>query len=87
MTAQSAEILGLQALAWLAGDPALLERFTNSCGIDGTALRATADHPETIASILDFLLADEAVLLAFCSESDLPPQSIQMARYRLEERG
>jgi Protein of unknown function (DUF3572) len=84
MTAQSAEILGLQALAWLAGDPVLLERFTNGCGIDGAALRAAADHPETIASVLDFLLADEALLLAFCSESELPPQSVQLARHRLE---
>jgi hypothetical protein len=83
MTAQSAEILGLQALAWLAGDPVLLERFTNACGIDGPALRAAADHPHTIVAVLDFLLADEALVLGFCGDSELPPQSVQLARHTL----
>jgi hypothetical protein len=87
MTTQSAEILGLQALAWLAGDEAALERFLAASGVDMAALRAAAGRPETIAAVLDFLLANEDLLLAFCDTASLGPQAVQQARHRLSGDG
>ena len=65
ITAQSAEILGLDALAWLAGDGAALERFLAASGVDLGALREAAGRPETILAVFDFLLANEDLFAGF----------------------
>jgi hypothetical protein len=81
--AESAEILGLRALAWLAGDPDSLEKFLNASWIEPAALRAAADSPETITAVLDFLLANEALLVAFCEAASVAPQAVAAAQRSL----
>jgi len=39
MTPENAEILALQGLGWLAGEPEELQKFLNLSGVDGAALR------------------------------------------------
>jgi hypothetical protein len=84
MTAESAEILGLQALAWLAGTPQALERFMDACAIEGADLRAAAERPETLAAVLGFLLSNEALLLDFCNTAAIAPERVAQAGARLE---
>jgi hypothetical protein len=86
-TAEHAEIIGLQALAWLAGDADRLEKFMNACGIDGTSLRAVADQPETVAAVVDFLLSNEELLLAFCESASTSPETVIAARQHLAGAG
>jgi len=80
---QSAEILGLQALGWLAADPDALERFMNASGLDQAGLREAAGQPETAIAILDFLLANEPLLLGFCEAAETRPEAIHAALRRL----
>ncbi|HVV26740.1 MAG TPA: DUF3572 family protein [Rhizomicrobium sp.] len=83
MTPETAEILALQALAWLAGDEIAIGRFLDLSGLDMAALREAADSPETGAAVLDFLLANEDLLLRFCEEANVPPRDLHLARHRL----
>ena len=76
----AAQAVGLQALAFIAGDDMLLERFLSLSGLDLTALRDRAESPELLAAVLDFLLANERDLFAFCEHAGLGPEA--PARYR-----
>ena len=76
----AAQAVGLQALAFVAGDQVLLERFLSLSGLDLAALRDRAESPELLAGVLDFLLANERDLFAFCEYSGLGPEA--PARYR-----
>ncbi len=82
--AQSAEILALEALSWLAGTDGGLERFLAATGSDPATLRAAAGSRDTARSLLDFLLANEDLLLAFCDATQTAPQAIHAALHRLE---
>ena len=79
-----AEILAIQALTFLAGQPEELDRFLGLTGIDPDDLRRLAGDPALLGGVLDFLLQDEALLLVFCEENALAPEVIGKARRRLD---
>ena len=83
MTPERAEILAVDALAWLAGQPQDMEAFLNLSGIDVAGLRGGAGSSEMSAALLDFLLAHEPMMLRFCADGDLDPRQIQQARNAL----
>ncbi len=87
LSPDAAEALALKALAWLAADPDGLARFLAETGLDGAGLRAAAALPETLAGVLDHLLADEARLVAFCSETGIDPALPARARRLLPGAG
>lgn len=76
LSADAAETLALQALAWLAGNDDLLPVFLGSSGVSEGDLRARAADPTFLAAVLDFLLMDDAWVMAFCEahgvEFDMP---------------
>lgn len=80
---ESAHALALQALAWLAADPEQIGAFLAQSGLSASELRALAAEPEFLASILDFMLADEPLLLAFCKDNGIAPQVPLQARAAL----
>jgi hypothetical protein len=84
MTAESAEILALEGLGWLAGHTEGLDRFLAVSGLDPAGLREAAGAPGTGLAILEFLLANEQLLVAFCDATGTNPQAIHAARHRLE---
>jgi len=77
---QVAEIVALQALGFIAGDPERLGAFLAESGIGPQSLRAAAADPQFLASVLDFVLRDDATVKAFAKESELHPTSIAAAR-------
>jgi len=81
---KSAEILGLQALGWLAGVPGALERLLGASGMDAAGLKSAAGEPHVLGAVLEFLLANEDLLLDFCSHQALKPAQIHAARHVLE---
>ena len=83
---EDAEALAIQALSFLAGRPAELERFLALSGIDASAIRRYAPDPAFFGGILDFLLGDEALLIAFAEENGCPPAAIGDARHQLDAR-
>lgn len=81
---EGAEILALQALGWLAGDETRLERFLALSGLDGATLRAEAGNRDTLRAVMDFLLADEELLLDFCEIAQIAPRDFPAYRRRLD---
>jgi hypothetical protein len=84
LTQESAEILALQALGWLAADEDRLARFLALSGLDPAALRDMADSHDTARAVLDFLLADEALLLDFCEMAQIAPRMVPVYRAKLD---
>ena len=77
---EQAEVLGLQALGWIAGDPERAERFFAIAGTGADEMRARARDPEYLGFVLDYLLSDEPLLLAFCEDETLAPDRPIRAR-------
>lgn len=83
MQAETAHVVALQALAWLAGDPDRLGQFLAATGSDAAGLRALATQPEFLAAVLDHLLQDDQWITGFCDSHALPYDTPLQARARL----
>ena len=83
MQREQAETLGLKGLTWLAGEPETLLRFLDVSGLKPGDLRSRASDPEMLAAVVDYLLANEALLTAFCEREGIDPASVQKARMLL----
>ena len=81
-SAHAAETLALQALTWLVGQDELLPLFLGSTGASEADLRTKVAEPEFLASVLDFLLMDDAWVMQFCDAQaigyELPMQARQL---------
>ena len=75
-----AEIVAVQALSFVASDPERLGLFLAESGIGPETLRSAAADPRFLASVLDFVLRDDATVKAFASASQLHPTNIAAAR-------
>ena len=80
MPLASAELFAARALGWVAGDSDLLGRFLAMTGAEIGDLRARAGDPEFLGFVMDFLLSDEAMLLACAETLGAPPEMFQRAR-------
>jgi Protein of unknown function (DUF3572) len=80
---ESAEMLGLQALGWIAGRPDLAGQFLAAAGASPEEMRARAGDPEFLGFVLDFLLSNEEALLDFAREAGVPPDRPLRARAAL----
>ncbi|AXS40874.1 DUF3572 domain-containing protein [Breoghania sp. L-A4] len=83
MTPEEAEIIAVEALGFLAREPEHLGRFLAVTGIGPHAIRDVAGEPGFLAGVLEFLMSDETLLLAFTENARLRPTMIAAARYRL----
>jgi len=81
MTKEEASVtLALSALGYVAADEAALGRLMSETGLGAEVLRAQAGDPELLGAVLDFLFADETLLLDFCRAEGLAPQAVIRAR-------
>lgn len=80
---EQAEVLALRALAFLAGDADRFQRFLLSSGTTADDVRRRAAEPEFLSGVVDHLLADETLLVAFAEDAAVEPETIAAARYRL----
>ena len=83
MSRDSAEETALKCLAWLIGNEELLPVFMGATGASVEDLRQRAQDPEFLGSVLDFLLMDDAWIMAFCAAHSLPNEHPMMARTAL----
>ena len=77
------EIVAIQALSFVAGDPERLGLFLAESGIGPETLRSAAADPHFLASVLDFVMRDDATVKAFADASQLHPTNIAAARQAL----
>lgn len=79
----AAQVLALDALGWIAGEGELLDVFTGSTGIGPDALTEAIEDPEMLGAVLDFLMMDDAWIVAFCDARGLPYDAPARARAAL----
>jgi Protein of unknown function (DUF3572) len=77
---EAAEIVAIQALSFVASDSGRLGLFLAETGIGPDTLRKSATEPKFLASVLDFVLRDDATVKAFAKASDLHPTNVAAAR-------
>ena len=80
---KNAETLALNALSFLAESPDALEAFMRHSGVDPATIRARAAERDLLAAVLDFLMADEALLIRFCETTRTEPKVVRQAHYEL----
>ncbi len=73
MNRESAEILALNALAYIAGDDRALRTLLTQTGLTAEEMRAAAATPAFQAGVLDFLVRHEDLLIAFCESQGIDP--------------
>lgn len=83
MKQESAHVVALEALGWLAAEPERLDAFLGASGLSPAQLRDSADDPEVLGAVLDHLLGDEAQVRAFCADMGLAPAAPLAARAAL----
>lgn len=71
------------AVAWIVGDDQMRDRFTSVTGCAADELRQRIAQPAFLGSVLDFLLADEAGVLAFVEHVGLTPETPMLSRHKL----
>lgn len=66
MNAEAAEGLAIEVLGWLAANDDLMPVFLGATGVTPADMRDAAGSPEFLGSVLDFLMMDDAWVVAFC---------------------
>ena len=80
-----AEIVAIQALSFIAGAPERLGLFLAESGIGPETLRTAASDPKFLASVLDFVMRDDATVKAFAEASRLHPTNVAAAHQALSD--
>jgi hypothetical protein len=80
---ETAETLALQALSWIAGNEEVLPLFLGASGAASADLVQGATDPAFLAAVLDFLLMDDAWVVAFCDSLGLRYDAPMQARAAL----
>lgn len=83
---EAAEMLAVQALGFIAEEPERLTRFLNLTGLDAGEIRHAAGTPGFLGGVLEHMLADESLLVAFASAAGVDPVEIGRARTVLSEK-
>jgi hypothetical protein len=82
----AAETLAIQALAFIAEAPESLARFLAATGLAVEQIRTASRQPGFLAGVLDHMLADEKLLVAFAQSSGLDPSEVARAASALGGR-
>jgi hypothetical protein len=82
---QVAEIVAIQALSFIAGEPERLGAFLAETGIGPETLRTAAADPRFLSNVLDFVMRDDATVKAFADASQLHPTNIAAAHQALND--
>ena len=80
MSRDSAETLGLQALTWLVSNDDLLPVFMGATGATEADLKAGVADPAMQGAVLDFILMDDAWVVAVCDSLGVPYNTLAAAR-------
>ena len=83
MTAPSSDALALKALEFLANSPDNLGEFLAAAGINGLELRERVEEPAVLASVVDFILRNEGLLMEFCDTASIRPRDVHAAHHAL----
>lgn len=74
-----AELIAIRALGSLASDPERLGRFLAVTGLGPDNLRAAATDSAFLASVLEYIVADESLLVSLAGNLGVAPDSFAKA--------
>jgi uncharacterized protein DUF3572 len=80
---ETAETLAVQALAFMAEDNIRMSGFVASTGIAVQSIRDAAREPNFLTGVLEHILADENLLIAFADSAGIDPTEVARARQAL----
>ena len=83
ITREIAENLAIHSLSFLASDPERLGQFLAATGIGPDMIREAATDPSFLAGVLDYVAADEQLLLAVAQHAGVAPEAIERAHTAL----
>jgi hypothetical protein len=72
--------MAIQALTFLAEEPERLGRFLAITGLEAGQIRAAAGEPGFLAGVLEHMLGDESLLIAFAASAGIDPAAVGRAR-------
>ncbi|MEW6255737.1 MAG: DUF3572 domain-containing protein [Pseudomonadota bacterium] len=81
---EAAGAVAVKALTFLAQDMERIGGFLAQSGLGPGELRTRAHEPAFGAAVLNYLMSDETLLLAFVADANLRPQDVVHALYVLE---
>ena len=80
LTREAAETLAIRAVAFLAEREELFLRFVALTGMSVDQVRGSLADPVVLGAVLDFVLADEALVLELVAALDVAPDLPARAR-------
>ena len=80
MDADSAQTAALKILGWIASDDELLPVFLGASGVQVDDLKTRAGDPEFLASLVDFVMMDDAWIVRASEVCGWPPEEITIIR-------
>ncbi len=72
-------MLAIQALAFIADDQQSLARFLDITGIEVEQIRTAAREPGFLAGVIEHMLSDENLLVAFARSAAIDPAEVARA--------
>jgi hypothetical protein len=83
MNRDEAENVALSAFAFITSDEERMSRFLAVSGLRPDTIRSAASEPGFFAGILDYVAADEPLLIALAKELNTKPEHIMAAHWTL----
>lgn len=83
MRQDHAEDAAARLFLWLAGEPDLIAAFLAEAGLAPADLAAQAGRPEFLAAVADFLLQEDARVVASAAAAGIAPQEVARIRAAL----
>jgi hypothetical protein len=80
---EAAEMLAVQALTFIAEDHERMGGFLAATGLEPGQIRLAAQEEGFFAGVLEHMLADESLLVAFADSAGIDPAEIARARVAL----
>jgi hypothetical protein len=78
-TREVAEVLAIQAFAFIAEEPQSLSRFLEASGLSAERVRAASREPGFLAGVLEHILGDESLLVAFAHGAGIDAADVARA--------
>lgn len=83
---EAAEELAIAALAFVAQAPDRLASFLAATGLQADAIRLAAQEPGFLAGVIEHILGDENLLIAFAQSAGIDPADVARAAAVLGSR-
>ena len=80
---EAAETLALQALAWIVSEDDVLPQFLQASGAAPHEFASRATEAAFQIAVLDFLMNEDAWVVAFCDAARVPYHRVDQARQSL----